>query len=180
MSNRRSLVRGLILIAGAFALLLTALGGRWASASDPPFFPTGSMANARSIHTATLLADGEVLVAGGYLAAGGYTNSWEFLSSAELFTLPAEGAPVVDAGPDQVVTVNNVAVATFSLSANVVGSFTPFDYRWSEAGTIVGTTASITLTRGPGVHAFSLVVTDSRGIGGLADMVVVTAQLPPP
>jgi hypothetical protein len=48
------------------------------------FTPTGSMAQGRAEHTATLLADGRVLVAGGY---GGGTNT---LSSAEIYD-PATG-----------------------------------------------------------------------------------------
>ena len=42
------------------------------------FSPTGSMASARGYHTATLLADGRVLVAGG-------SSSPEVLASAELY-----------------------------------------------------------------------------------------------
>jgi len=49
-----------------------------------PFASTGSMATARSNHTATLLPGGKVLVAGGY---GGLVN---LVSSAELYD-PATG-----------------------------------------------------------------------------------------
>jgi N-acetylneuraminic acid mutarotase len=49
---------------------------------------TGSLANERSRHTATLLPNGKVLVAGGYFSAGGYTIN---LASAELYD-PASGS----------------------------------------------------------------------------------------
>jgi hypothetical protein len=42
------------------------------------FSPTGSMASARDVHTATLLSDGRVLIAGGYDGSKG-------LASAELY-----------------------------------------------------------------------------------------------
>ncbi len=46
------------------------------------FGPTGSMITARADHTATLLADGHVLIAGGFSAANGTGGS---LASAELY-----------------------------------------------------------------------------------------------
>jgi hypothetical protein len=44
------------------------------------FQPTGSLATARALHTATLLADGRVLVTGGFVAVDGTTTA-----SAEVY-----------------------------------------------------------------------------------------------
>jgi hypothetical protein len=62
---------GRVLIAGGGNCGNAETGGIWASAElyDPvtgTFSPTGSMATPREFHTATLLADGRVLIAGGY------------------------------------------------------------------------------------------------------------------
>jgi hypothetical protein len=54
--------------------------------SSNPWTPTGSMTNARTHHAATLLANGEVLVAGG-LCRGGFTYPD---NSAELYD-PSKG-----------------------------------------------------------------------------------------
>lgn len=55
-------------------------------AAPDRFTPTGSMADARAGHTATLLNDGRVLVAGGIDASDGFDN----LATAELYD-PATG-----------------------------------------------------------------------------------------
>jgi hypothetical protein len=47
------------------------------------FTATGSMTDARTYHTATLLSDGRVLVAGGSISPS--VNSWMLLASAELY-----------------------------------------------------------------------------------------------
>ena len=83
MTDRRSLTRGLVLIAGAFVLLVTVLGGRPASADGTSFVPTGNLSIARRSHTATLLADGKVLLVGGWSGS-------QWLASADLYN-PASG-----------------------------------------------------------------------------------------
>ena len=54
------------------------------------FSPTGSMTDGRVYHTATMLADGRVLVAGGAAFGRPYANNPRFLTSAELYD-PATG-----------------------------------------------------------------------------------------
>ena len=82
------LANGQVLIAGGVACSAGECA-ELASAEifDPQsqqFFPTGSMANARASHTATVLRDGAVLVAGGSNGDG------EGLASAEIYN-PATG-----------------------------------------------------------------------------------------
>jgi hypothetical protein len=99
---------GRVLIAGGVECPNAADDGIWASAElyDPAtgtFTATGSMSVPREFHTATLLADGRVLIAGGYsgaeaVATGGITlasirtaeSSASVLSSAEIYD-PATG-----------------------------------------------------------------------------------------
>ena len=67
---------GRVLFAGGYNCAAAGQDGMWASAElyDPTtgtFSPTGSMAAPRSQHTATLLADGRVLIAGGLSGPSG-------------------------------------------------------------------------------------------------------------
>jgi hypothetical protein len=80
--NRYKTIRPLMLV-GLLAIGLIASTAVPALGSSNTWSPTGSMTTARSGHTATLLANGEVLVAGGGNATG-------FLTSAELYN-PATG-----------------------------------------------------------------------------------------
>lgn len=79
------LVDGRVLIAGGLACCDASgevLTGT-AEVYDPgtgAFQPTGSLATARALHTATLLADGRVLVTGGFVAVDGSTTA-----SAEVY-----------------------------------------------------------------------------------------------
>jgi hypothetical protein len=69
-----------------------------ASAGTGYFSPTGEMTSTRSLHTATELASGSVLIAGGADASGA-------LVSAELFRLSGSGSRL-----DEAVTVANPVV----------------------------------------------------------------------
>ena len=88
---------GRVLVAGGYNCGVAGKDGIWASAElyDPAtgtFSPTGSMAAPRSHHTATLLADGRVLIAGGLSgpsAAGAGSASPR--SGPRRSTLPGDG-----------------------------------------------------------------------------------------
>src|SRR5678815_804943 len=67
-----------LLFIGTFFLALIAI--RYASAA--PWVNTGPLNLARNSHTATLLPNGQVLVAGGILNTGGTTNSVELYDPA--------------------------------------------------------------------------------------------------
>jgi len=67
--RRFEAIRTLVLV-GLFAIGLIASTAVPALGSSNTWTPTGSMSTARTGHTATLLANGEVLVAGGGNATG--------------------------------------------------------------------------------------------------------------
>ncbi len=84
------LADGRVLVTGGLQTLAVGGGFPLASAElyDPKtgtFSPTGSMATARIDDTATLLADGRVLVAGGTDLPNAESASGEMLASAELY-----------------------------------------------------------------------------------------------
>jgi WD40 repeat protein len=97
---------GRVLVAGGYNCASAGQDGTWASAElyDPAtgvFSPTGSLTAPRSQHSATLLADGRVLIAGGLTGSSASTGGItlvalrtvatdSFLASAEIYD-PATG-----------------------------------------------------------------------------------------
>ena len=81
-----SITRPLLLLAAALAFQLVTIP----TAQADSWTATGSMQTGRALHTATLLPDGEVLVAGGF-----GTNDNDYLASAELYH-PATGTWTLD------------------------------------------------------------------------------------
>ena len=59
-----------------FVLTLLLSGAAWAQAPGT-FTPTGRITTPRSLHTATLLVDGRVLITGGMIGSNVLTNSEE-------------------------------------------------------------------------------------------------------
>jgi hypothetical protein len=72
------------------ALLSCAIAVSGYAQSPGAFTPTGSMITPRYLHTATLLADGRVLIAGGEMLVDGTSGMFKTLSNAEIYD-PATG-----------------------------------------------------------------------------------------
>jgi serine protease AprX len=76
-------------------------------------------------------------------------------------------APISNAGGDQVVRAkskNRTATVTLDGSGSSDPDGTIVTYRWSDAGgTVVGTSAKVSVKRGPGTYVFTLQVTDDDG-----------------
>ncbi len=83
-----------------------------------------------------------------------------------------------NAGPDQVLTANNVGQSTVTLAGS--GSSPdgmPLTFRWSLDGSTIAVTSEITTTLGLGSYAFTFTVTDSSGQSA-SDTTNVTVELP--
>jgi len=89
---------------------------------------------------------------------------------------PTNVAPTANAGPDQTLRAKGKAnVASFTLDGSLSSDpdGTIVSYRWSEGATIVGTSARVSLKRGPGTYVFTLLVTDDDGATGSDSVTVV-------
>jgi serine protease AprX len=93
---------------------------------------------------------------------------------------PTNRAPVANAGPDRTVRPGKQGTASFTLDGR--GSSDPdgdaLTYRWEQTspalGTPVGTTPTVTLSRGVGTYVFRLTVSD--GALSATDSVTVTVK----
>jgi serine protease AprX len=92
---------------------------------------------------------------------------------------PTNTPPVANAGPDQSVTANSkTGRGKFTLdgSSSSDPDGDPLTYKWTRPnGTVVGTTAQVTLKRAAGTWTFRLTVSDGRG-GSATDSVVVVVH----
>jgi len=134
---------GKVLVAGGLSDVIHPFGLASAELYDPAtnsWSPAGSLATARSDHTATLLPSGKVLVAAGQ--AGGYlssaelydpvTNSW---SAAGFLTTPRSG-PTATLLPSGKVLVTGGYAGNGDASLNSVDLYDPVTNSWSPADSL--------------------------------------------
>jgi uncharacterized repeat protein (TIGR01451 family) len=120
-----------------------------------------------------------------YGAAGAYTAVVTATNASGVFTTTTDVTitnemPIADAGPDQTVTINELVQLDGSGSFDPDGH-EPLTYGWTQTGGPAVTLSSsgaisptFTAPSAPTVLTFSLVVTDSFGLGSLPDEVVIT------
>ncbi|MEO1713669.1 MAG: PKD domain-containing protein, partial [Bacteroidota bacterium] len=86
--------------------------------------------------------------------------------------------PVAQAGPNQSLTVPQGQTTNFTLdgsgSSDADGSIV--SYTWTEGGNQVGTTAQLSLTRGPGIYTFVLTVEDNDGATDTDNVTVTISE----
>ncbi|MDQ7062964.1 MAG: PKD domain-containing protein [candidate division KSB1 bacterium] len=95
-----------------------------------------------------------------------------------VITVKANQPPTADAGPDQdVMDVNNDGseMVTLDGSASSDADGQIVAYQWTEAGTVLGTSAVITPTLALGTHTIVLTITDNGGAND-SDTVLVTVS----
>ena len=99
------------------------------------------------------------------MAAKG-TTSTETTTTQSTETTPTNKAPNADAGPDQLVTdadKNGVETVTLDGTGSSDSDGTIASYEWKEGGTVLGSTATITIDLATGVHTITLTVSDDDG-----------------
>jgi probable HAF family extracellular repeat protein len=105
--------------------------------------------------------------AGRIVGYGTYSNNFQ----AFILDLGSDNhSPVAVAGPDQ--DVGCQAQVTLDGSASSDPDGDTLSYEWSENGTVLGTTATLTATFDLGTHTFTLTVTDPCGASSQDDVVV--------
>lgn len=85
--------------------------------------------------------------------------------------------PVVDAGPDQLLTASVYGEAPMTLSASISGGSSPTTTVWSGPEGFTAATPNVSVLLGLGVHQFNVQVTDALGRTA-ADSMVVSVQIP--
>jgi len=129
--------------------------------------------------------------AGGLLLVG-YTASADFPTATPLQAFrqgstDAFVAKVSDPNQSPVAAAGNDRTSELPLLVTLDGSGSsdpngdPLTYEWRDtAGTVVGTTATVSLALPVGVHAFTLTVDDERGGGDQDDVAVTVVEEVPP
>lgn len=151
--DRFGAIRSLLFVS-LFAIGLAATAAAPALAGSGGFNNTGSMNTARVDHTATLLSNGEVLVAGGFNGTNGY------LASAELYdpvkgkwtltgsmTAPRDGHDAVLLQNGEVLVAGGIN-ATLSTCGTLAGAelYNPSTGTWTATGSMTTGRYSFSLT----------------------------------
>jgi hypothetical protein len=128
------------------------------------------------IGVAGIAAGHFVYALGGYVTGEGFSPSVERLDVSARVVLPT--LPSVDAGPDQLLTTNNVGQAAATLTGTGLSlNCLPLTYRWSQGAVTLATSPVTNLTLGLGIYSFTFTVTDCVG-QSVSASVRVTVQLP--
>lgn len=92
--------------------------------------------------------------------------------------VPGNQTPIAVAGPDQVVECGNSATLDASSSSDPDGD--ALTYQWSDSGTVLGATPTLTVSLPLGTNVVTLVVSDPCGASAQTNVTVIVRDTTPP
>jgi hypothetical protein len=146
LADGRVLIAGGVICCNTSGEIVTGTAEIYDPASGG-FQPTGSLVVARGFHTATLLADGRVLVTGGFVGASDTTASTEIYDPSTAHFSPAGAMQVPRSGHSAIaLTDGRVLVLGGLQSAAPTDIFEPSADRWSPGPNLQPASVASTVT----------------------------------
>lgn len=115
------------------------------------------------------------MIAGyGTYSSVGYTHGFVLTPGATTPELPANTAPVANAGFDRTLGADNDCTRLVLLDArgSADADNDTLSYQWKRGSELVGTTATLLQTLGSGTHTYTVIVDDGRGLTASDDVVI--------